>query len=107
MAITYTKLKSGDWGLRATGENLTSGQRVTVTKANGDSKLETVGKVLWNDNGVTLATIARGSFNGSQATNRSRTSGRRGRRTGCSCGSIEGEYHDWYCASCRFEELDQ
>jgi hypothetical protein len=30
----------------------------------------------------------------------------RGRRTGCACGSIEGEYHDWYCASCRFDELD-
>ena len=36
----------------------------------------------------------------------SRTSPR-GRRTGCSCGSIEGEYHDWYCASCRFDEIDQ
>lgn len=29
-----------------------------------------------------------------------------GRRTGCACGSIEGEYYDWYCASCRFDELD-
>lgn len=31
----------------------------------------------------------------------------RGRRTGCACGSIEGEYHDYYCDSCRFDELDQ
>jgi hypothetical protein len=31
----------------------------------------------------------------------------RGKRTGCSCGSIEGEYHPWYCESCRFDELDQ
>lgn len=30
-----------------------------------------------------------------------------GKRTGCACGSIEGEYHDYYCSSCLFEELDQ
>lgn len=58
MPITYTKLRDGNWGLR--GEGLTEGSRVTVSKRDGSSKQETVGKVFWTDGQVCLAAIARG-----------------------------------------------
>jgi hypothetical protein len=55
--ITYTKLKSGEWGLRVQG-SVESGRRVTVTKKSGESKTEIVGKVIWSGNGISLCTIA-------------------------------------------------
>ena len=52
---TYTKLKDGTWGLRAT--TAISGQ-VTVTKRDGSTKTEQVGARVWHGNGVWLYTIA-------------------------------------------------
>jgi hypothetical protein len=57
MQASYTKLKSGDWGIRAEG-SLAQGDRVTVTKKSGETKTEVVGQVVWTGNGVTLCTIA-------------------------------------------------
>lgn len=54
---TYTKLKSGDWGIRSE-QPIMDGQTVTVRKKSGESKAETVGRVIWSGNGVWLATIA-------------------------------------------------
>lgn len=54
---TFTKLKSGDWGLRIQG-NASSGQSVQVKRKDGTSESKTVGKVVWSGNGITLATIA-------------------------------------------------
>lgn len=56
MNATYTKLKDGSWGLRGAG--LTAGARVTVTTKAGVTKTETVGRVLWTGNGISIATIA-------------------------------------------------
>ena len=55
-SVTYTKLKTGDWGLRIQG-SVKPGDAVTVSKKNGDVKRETVGKVVWTGNGISLATI--------------------------------------------------
>ena len=59
---TYTKLQNGDWGLRGAG--IVSGQIVTVTKKSGESKSETVGRILWQGDDVVLATIARNGNGG-------------------------------------------
>ena len=68
---TYTKLRSGDWGVRIDavhpkGRTL----NVLVEKRNGDAKEETV-TVFWSGKGVSLAAIAetktsarRGSYSG-------------------------------------------
>lgn len=56
---TYTKLRDGSWGLRAQG-SLTAGQAVSVRKKDGSAKTETVGRILWTGDGITLATIAGG-----------------------------------------------
>lgn len=54
---TYTKLKSGAWGLR--GMRLVAGSTVTVTKRNGTTKTETVGQIVWTGaDGTTLAATA-------------------------------------------------
>jgi hypothetical protein len=69
---TFTKLKSGDWGLRIQGD-AASGQSVQVKRKDGTSESKTVGKVLWSGNGITLATIA---GNESSSSGGSRSSGR-------------------------------
>ena len=53
---TYTKLRSGEWGIRSTAK-IESGQMVTVTKRDGDTKTERVARVVWSGGGVWLATI--------------------------------------------------
>lgn len=58
MAATYTKLKSGDWGVRVEGGNApTAGAKITVVKKSGESKVETIAKVVWSGNGVHLCAI--------------------------------------------------
>lgn len=53
--ITYTKLRDGSWGLRGSG--LVASRSVIVTKKSGETKTETVGRVLWTgQDGVSLAT---------------------------------------------------
>lgn len=57
MAVTFTKLRTGEWGLRITGRAPRPGDVVRVAKKNGTTAVETVGTVVWSGNGVTLATI--------------------------------------------------
>lgn len=104
MTATYTKLKDGTWGVRVNG-TITAGATATVTKKSGETKTEKIGRVLWTGNGVSLCSVAASSVKSTYTPQSGRSS--RGRRTGCSCGSIEGEYRDYCCSSCRFDELDQ
>jgi hypothetical protein len=53
---TYTKLQSGNWGVRVRGE-IEAGDRITVTKKDGTTKVETIERVLWTGNGVSLCAI--------------------------------------------------
>lgn len=102
MAITYTKLKNGDWGLRA-DRALTPGTTATVKKASGETKAETVGKLVWSGNGVHLYTTQRSAV----AATKSGSS--RGQRTGCSCGSRTDEHgqlinRETACWTCRHDD---
>lgn len=45
---TFTKLKSGEWGVRA-DHAIEPGQTVLVTKKDGSTKTETVDTVVWTD----------------------------------------------------------
>lgn len=53
---TYTKLKSGAWGIRVAGA-AKKGDRIAVTKKSGERKVETVTAVVWAGDGVTLCAI--------------------------------------------------
>lgn len=55
-SATYTKLKSGDWGIRVNG-TVTRGSQVTVSKKSGETATETVRTVVWTGNGATLCAI--------------------------------------------------
>lgn len=72
MAISYTKLRSGNWGVRSTSQLLV-GSTVSVVKRSGDSKSETVGVLVWSGQGVWLYAIASvGSQSASRGVSRGR-----------------------------------
>lgn len=56
MSASYTKLKSGEWGIRVEG-TVSSGDTVSVKKKDGTTKVEKVGKIIWTGNGVSLCTV--------------------------------------------------
>lgn len=95
MRATYTKLKSGEWGIRVEGK-VSEGDVITVTKKDGATKSETVEKVVWTGNGITLCAIR-------QRDNSRSGGGLRGKWTGCACGSIEGYPRDSDCFTCRHD----
>lgn len=47
MRITYRQLKDSTWGIAVEGGTVGVGATVTVTKKSGETKQETVAKVLW------------------------------------------------------------
>lgn len=106
MLASYTKLRDGSWGIRVQG-SAKAGQVVVVRKKDNTSKDETIERVLWTGDGISLCSIGRSQQTRASNSRGGQQGSLRGRRTGCACGSIEGEYHPWYCESCRFEELDQ
>ncbi len=109
MKANYTQLKGptrpnedDTWGIRIDSIGIQPNQNVTVTKKDGTQKMETVGRVLWTGNGVSLCSIVKSS-----SPNASRSSGGgrvgRGTRTGCSCGSVEEYTKDSDCRSCKYD----
>ena len=59
-APSYSKLKSGDWGVRITGTGKT-GSMVNVQRKDGQIKPEKLGKLVWEGNGVQLYAIDKGA----------------------------------------------
>lgn len=56
---TFTKLRSGEWGLRVPlAMRPAEGLAVSVAKKSGATSTETIGRVLWTGNGIALCTIA-------------------------------------------------
>ena len=88
--ISYSKLRTGNWGIRSTTKVL-EGQIVTVTKKSGEVKCETVQKIVWTD-GATAWLCAIGA---PVATSRRRSSGVPCGYPGCNppayCDDCDGE----------------
>ncbi len=59
VSATYSRLASGAWGIRCTGDvsTITTGSSVRVTKRDGRAASETVARVLWTDGRALLAAI--------------------------------------------------
>lgn len=55
-ACSYSKLKSGNWGVRSTQE-IAAGDTVTVTMKSGETREETVERVVWSGDGVWIAAL--------------------------------------------------
>lgn len=87
---TYTKLQSGEWGIRVQGNKPGVGSTLTVTKKDGTAKTETVAQVVWSGQGVHICAIARGTTGGTTAN--------RPRRAWAPCGYPGCNPH--YCDEC-------
>ncbi len=55
---TYTKLRNGSWGVRVEGYCRT-GLVVTVTTKGGKKKHETIDKIFWSGNGLSICSIVK------------------------------------------------
>ena len=99
MAITYTKLQSGGWGIRSTVA-LTAGQAVTVEKRDGSTKTETVERVVWTGNDVWIAAIRATARPAAPAT------ARRDRGHGMVRGCAQCTAAGRMCRQCAFDEYD-
>jgi hypothetical protein len=53
---TFTKLRSGSWGIKSTTP-VAKGDRVEVAKKSGERQTVTVERVVWSGNGVWLCAI--------------------------------------------------
>lgn len=61
MATTFSKLQNGNWGVRVKGKGATRvmrGDKLTVSKKDGSTKLVTVERVLWAGNDTAICAIA-------------------------------------------------
>jgi hypothetical protein len=98
---SYSKLADGSWGIRVVGTPA-PGSTVTVTTKAGQDKAETVVAVLSTTDGVSLCSVAPRA---KAARSPSRGYGIRsgGRRTGCACGSIDGQPRDSDCRQCQYD----
>lgn len=106
MGATFSKLKSGEYGIRADG-TLRVGEVVTVTKRGGSTSRVVVAKILWTgadrETGrtVTLAAIEQSGGRGGSSGG---SSGRRGygaSRRGRSCPHCGGnESNQVECSHC-------
>lgn len=102
--VGYTKLKSGDWGVKGPADVVKAGATVTVVKKSGETRQERIGRVVWTGSGVSIATIGQaGSASGSPSKGTYYRSGGRGTRTGCSCGSVEEFEKSTDCWNCKHD----
>lgn len=53
---SYSKLKSGNWGVRSTQE-IAQGDTVVVTMKSGESREEVVERIVWSGDGVWIAAL--------------------------------------------------
>lgn len=77
---SYTKLKNGDWGVRS-NVPVKAGESVQVTKKSGETKTETIDRIVWSGKGVWLCSLRRSNGSGS-----GRSGGRSGRYICEECG---------------------
>ena len=86
MQASWTKLKSGAWGIKTRGDAPKPGEAVTVTKANGETRTVTVARVIWRGEGVALCSIE-GNDNSTRSNgSNGGSSGGRSSRAWAPCG---------------------
>lgn len=93
MNATYTKLNSGEWGVRVEGARPSVGDVLDVRKRSGETKQERVAGIVWEGNGVVLCTISAAA----------KRRGGRDYSDGCDCsdGCCSRGCHCSYDCNCR------
>jgi len=74
-AVTYSRLRSGEWGVRGPASHLAAGSRVTVGRKDGSTSEVVIGRILWTGDGVALATIESSSSSSRSSSRSSRSGG--------------------------------
>lgn len=83
--IFWTKLRNGEWGIK--GVDLAAGELVNVTKKNGQTQTVRVGKVLWSNDEIQIATVAKNTTTATAKAPRFTSSTRSNRAFECDeCG---------------------
>jgi hypothetical protein len=87
MTIKYRKLRDGNWGVAGPASEVEADKTITVSKSDGSTKVEKVGKILAGpfDDGNVLATIVKSGSSGGSGSRRSSNGGER-RRECDECG---------------------
>lgn len=100
MTATYTKLRSGEWGIRVQGQP-SAGDVIQVAKRDGSVKTETVAKIVWRGDGIAICAVARRPrYQGDDGIIRTRD-GREMVR-GCAACRALGDM----CRECRHDQYD-
>jgi len=81
---TYTKLRTGAWGVRVPSGRVQPGDTVTVTTRAGERKIEEIERVVWTDGQIAICAVRRA---GGASTPAGRGRGR-GCITGGNCSSF-------------------
>lgn len=91
---TYTKLRSGEWGIRMEGA-AKPGMTVAVKTKAGKVKSETIAKVVWSGNGISICAISqRPAEASSHSSTKSEYCGYECPVTGMRCCAKNGPCHD-------------
>jgi hypothetical protein len=83
VTATWARLRSGEWGLRVEGPTPRPGDSLEVRAKDGRTARATVGRVVWSDGQVSLATVERAPR----------------RRPRCACACHQGSTPA--CSDCR------
>lgn len=111
-ATIIWKRKDDQWMLYGPANLIFPGATVTVTKKDGTTTQEKIINVYSTRAGMSYAhhevrPRPASTPRPSNSRNSYSRSTYRGKRTGCSCGSIEDYPRDSDCRSCQFENFDQ
>lgn len=108
MNATYTKLRTGEWGVKISGVStpvsFTPNYSVTVTKKDGTQKSERIAKIVWQGEGVAVCAITKQATTYTVNRNSDVYVGRNGNEMvrGCSACRSLGRM----CKQCYFDEYD-
>jgi hypothetical protein len=96
---SFTKLRSGAWGIRVEGTRPADGSSVNVVKKDGSATTVVVARVIWSDDGGTLHLAAieekkRGGYRRTNGPIEVRTSG------GTFTQNARGRCEDAPCCGC-------
>ena len=102
--MTWTKLRSGEWGIRSTVELRESvGQIVAVQKKSGGVSHVRIARLIWSGNGVWLYAIAQDGHAGRPSATSSSHAG----EVRClRCGQWTPEGDDW-CMACGCADYER
>jgi len=103
---TFTKLRDGSWGIKLGKADMGHGRSGAVVKVQtkaGEVKSVTVQRVVAKGADYALCSIVSDRAPARSSSSRSYGGTLYGRRTGCSCGSIEGRIQDSDCWTCKHD----